>query len=115
MCDGRSDCSDGSDESGCGKLIVSSSFSVFFFFVFKQRGICSETVTTVHFVNSSQADKFLSERICDPLFSHWGGGGGGGVKWGAALQQLAPNYALITSVTDSGFHELVILDACHPR
>ena len=48
------------------------------------------------------------------LFSHIGGGGGG-VKGGAALQQLAPNHALITSVTDSGFHELVILDACRPR
>lgn len=43
------------------------------------------------------------------IFSHTGGGGKGGVKWGAALQQLAPNYALIASVTDSGFHELVAL------
>ena len=38
VCDGSSDCSDGSDESGCGKLIAFSSFSGLF--VFKQRGIC---------------------------------------------------------------------------
>ena len=81
MCNGRSDCSDGSDESGCGKLIASSSFSGLF--VFKQRGICYETVTTVRFVNSSQANKFkkndimsLSERLCGPLSPHWGRGRG---------------------------------------
>lgn len=116
MCDGSSDCSDGSDESGCGKLIASSSFSGLF--VFKQRGICEETVTTVRFVNSSQADKFkkmiscLCQKDYVTLFSHIGGRGR---EWRAASQELAPNYALITSVTDSGFHELVTLGACRPR
>lgn len=116
VCDGSSDCSDGSDESGCGKLIASSSFSGLF--VFKQRGICEETVTTVRFVNSSQADKFkkmiscLCQKDYVTLFSHIGGRGR---EWRAASQELAPNYALITSVTDSGFHELVTLGACRPR
>ena len=54
----------------------------------------------------------LSERLCDPLFSHRTLGGGGG---GEGSQQLAPNDALITSVTDSDFHELVTLGACRPR
>ena len=46
------------------------------------------------------------------LFPHIGGREG---EWRAASQQLAPNYALITSVSDSGFHELVTLGACRPR